>query len=84
MSTATVTTSEALAWIAELFSEPLDHITPETKREDVANWDSLGLLTMMAELDERFQIILSESDIESMLSVGDLLDCLRKNGKLAD
>ena len=84
MSTRTITIKEALDWIAELFGEPVEGITQETKRENIANWDSLGVLTLMADLDDMFEITLSDSQIESIETVGDVLKYLRENGKLSD
>ena len=84
MSARTITTTESLKWIAELFGEPVEAITQETKREDIPNWDSLGVLTLMADLDEMFEITLSDSQLESIATVGDLLKHLRENGNLSD
>ena len=57
-----VTITEALSWIAELFEEPVENIQPETLRDDIESWDSLGILALMASLDEDFDIILSEDE----------------------
>jgi acyl carrier protein len=77
-----MTIDETLSWIAEIFEEPADNIKPETLREDIPNWDSLGVLTLMADMDEKFGIILSDQDMQAMTKVDDILDVLRKNEKL--
>jgi len=77
-------THDALTWIAEVFEEPPGQITIETKREQILGWDSLGTLSLIAGLDERFDIHLSEKDIDGMQRVSDILDILRRNGKLED
>ena len=79
----TMTTNEALKWIAELFEEPPENVTPETQRDDIAAWDSLGVLTLMAALDEKFDIVLTEQEIRGMKKVDDILEILRKNSKLS-
>ncbi|PYM13307.1 MAG: hypothetical protein DME18_09350 [Verrucomicrobia bacterium] len=76
-----MTQEEALHWIAELFEEPRENITPETDRKAIPAWDSLGVLTLMAALDEKFNIILSDKDVRGMEKVADLLQILRRNGK---
>ena len=76
-----MTQEEALDWIAELFEEPREKITPETDRKAIPAWDSLGVLTLMAALDEKFNIILSDKDVRGMEKVADLLQILRRNGK---
>jgi acyl carrier protein len=76
--------SEALAWVADVFETSAEKIRPETKRGDIDAWDSLGILTLMARLDEDFQILLAEDEIQRLRSVGDILDLLRKRGCLAE
>lgn len=74
--------AEALRWIAELFEEAPENIRSDTPRSDIATWDSLGVLTLMADLNERFDITLTAEQIGGMASVADLLEVLRSNGKL--
>lgn len=78
-----MTKEEALKWVAGLFEESAENITPDTARDSIVAWDSLGVLTLMAALDEKFGILLSESDMRAMTKVDDILEVLRKNGKLA-
>jgi len=73
---------EALAWIAETFGEPPGSLTPETTRDEIPTWDSMGVLALMAAMDERFAILLTDDDIRSMSAVDDILAVLRKHGKL--
>jgi acyl carrier protein len=71
-----------VSWIAEVFEEPTGRITIETLRKEIPGWDSLGTLSLMAGLDEKFDIHLSEADIEGLQRVADVLDILRRSGKL--
>ncbi len=73
---------DAVNWIAEVFEEPAGRITADTLRKEIPGWDSLGTLSLIAGLDERFDVHLSETDIEGMQRVSDILDILRRNGKL--
>jgi acyl carrier protein len=73
-------TREALAWIAEVLEESPDRLAEDTPREHIPTWDSLGLLTLMAALDEKFDIQLSEEEMEGMTSIGDILAILRRDG----
>lgn len=84
MSTKFLSPDEALDWLSELFGETDKQIIPETKREDVPSWDSLGDLMLMADLDKKFQIVLSDSDLQAMTKIADVLDYLRKNGNLSE
>jgi acyl carrier protein len=76
--------SEILAWVAEVFETPLEKIRPGTRRDEIESWDSLGILTLMARLDEDFQILLTEDEIQQLRSVQDILNLLRKREMLGD
>lgn len=77
-----MTEEEALKWIAELFQEPAENIKPETERDKIEGWDSLGVLTLMAAFDEEFDILLSEEEMQGLLKVDDILKVLRERGAL--
>ncbi len=76
--------AEALKWIANTFEESPDRLTAETSRDSIPAWDSLGVLTLMAGLDQEFGLLLSDTELRPMKSVQDILDVLQKNGKLSD
>jgi acyl carrier protein len=79
-----MTTQEATTWIAILFQESVESLTPETPRDAVPAWDSLGELTMMADMDEKFGIVLTDSQLRAMTRVDDILQVLRNNGQITD
>jgi acyl carrier protein len=79
-----MTVQETLKWIAELFDESLERISPETPRDAVPEWDSLGVLTLMADMDEKFGIVLTDDELQAMTKVEDIIQVLRKNGKLSN
>ena len=72
--------TELLQWLADLFEEPLVNVRPETPREEIPGWDSLGVLVLMANLDERFGILLSESEIADLQSIGEVLTLINERG----
>jgi acyl carrier protein len=77
-----MTQTEAIAWTAQIFEMAPDQLSPDTHRDNVAAWDSLGVLTLMASLDSDFGIVLTDEDIQSVKTVGDILDVMRRHGKL--
>lgn len=77
-----MTQSEAIEWIAKVFEASPDQLTPDTHRDNVPAWDSLGVLTLMASLDSDFGIVLTDDDVQSVKTVGDILDVIRRKGKL--
>jgi acyl carrier protein len=76
--------SEVLAWVADIFEAPVEKIRPETRRDEIEAWDSLGILTLMARLDEDFQVLLTEEEIQQLRAVKDILNLLRKRDVLGD
>jgi len=82
LAAAIMNIEQALEWIAEVFEESPGRIVTTTLRKEIPGWDSLGTLSLIAALDERFDIHLSEQDIEGMQGVGDLFEILRRAGAL--
>ena len=77
-----MTQRDAVEWIAKVFEISPEQLTPDTLRDDIPAWDSLGVLTLMASLDSDFGIVLTDDDIQAIKKVGDILDVMRRNGKL--
>ncbi len=79
-----ISTSQALSMIAEAINAPEDEVQPEAELEDLEWWDSMGVLLLMAELDERFSIILEEATINSFAKVSDILKILTDADAIVD
>ncbi|HMO61162.1 MAG TPA: acyl carrier protein [Ferruginibacter sp.] len=45
---------------------------------DYAEWDSLSRLSLIASLDEQFNVQIEDSDFEQLKTVGDLLNEVEK------
>jgi acyl carrier protein len=71
---------ELLAWVADVFETPVENIQPQTPRDEIATWDSLGILTLIARMDEDFHILLTDEEIQRLRSVGDVIDLIRGRG----
>lgn len=78
-----MTHGEAIEWVAKVFEVSPGQLTPDTHRDNVPGWDSLGVLTLMASLDSEFGIVLTDDDVQTIKTVGDILDVIRRNGKLS-
>jgi acyl carrier protein len=81
MSNKKVSTAEALTWIADVLDHP-DELTAETPRSAIPGWDSLGMLALMARLDEDYELMLEQDESEQMQSVTDILAVLKRGGVL--
>lgn len=79
-----ISTADALLMLAELFDEAPQGLRPSTPRTAIAGWDSMGALSLMAELDERFGIELSADASRRLLCIDDVLALLRGHGALLD
>jgi acyl carrier protein len=76
--------NEILTWVADVFETPADGIGLGTKRDEIETWDSLGILTLIARMDEDFKILLTEDEIQELRAVGDIVEVIRKHGQVAD
>ena len=75
-----MTRDEALVWLAGVFEEPAENVRPDTAREEIFGWDSMGVLTLMADMDDRFNIRLGAKDLKDMTKVQDVLNVLERHG----
>jgi acyl carrier protein len=67
---------------AAAFPELADDEIPEANVDNVAEWDSLASLTLIALLEEEFGIEISELDLPALSSYADVRDYLRRENRL--
>lgn len=79
-----MSTGEILKVIAEAINEPQDDVRPEVELENLPGWDSMGVLLVMAELDELFGIVLDQETLSSFSQVSDVLKVLKEEGAVAE
>lgn len=53
-------------------------VTPETVREDISEWDSVGHLNLMMALEAAFELSLDIEDIARMTSVPTIMGFISK------
>lgn len=83
MSGTLITVQEALEMMADAFNEPLENLRPDTPRDLIPGWDSMGALMLIAELDERFGLELQAEVSREMRQVQHVLDFLAAHGVLS-
>lgn len=59
-------------------------LTLETLLVDVPGWDSMGVLLLMAEMDERFSITLNEVTLSNLKGVKDIVAVVKNAGLLIE
>lgn len=79
-----ITRAEAVQWVARTFEEPPDRLTEETSRDQIPAWDDLGILTLIANLDQDFGLVLPAGEVQDFRNVGEILEMLKKRGWLSD
>ncbi|WP_137921263.1 acyl carrier protein [Hydrogenophaga sp. 2FB] len=79
-----VPVNEALAMLAECFNLPIEAVHAGLQRDAIDDWDSMGALMLMAELDERFGIELTAEVSREMQRIGDVLAFLKVHGVLIE
>jgi acyl carrier protein len=77
-----MTRNEAVTWLAELFEEPADNVQPDTTLDAIPTWDSLGVLTLLAGLSDRFDVTVEVEELGRLATINDILAVLQRAGKL--
>ena len=78
-----ITEDDAIAMITKVLNEKKVVLARDTALEDVESWDSLGILLLMAELDERFSITVTEDQVTDVETIGDIVDFMAEKGAIA-
>lgn len=60
--------------MSELLEREVDDIDESKALMDELDLSSLEIMTMIADLEEQFQIQIPENDIRGMVTVGDMID----------
>lgn len=66
----------------ELFKTALEienaEINLNTKFRDLENWDSLSFLSMLAMIDEEFDVIIEGNDFRKLITIEDVINEVKK------
>ncbi|MEM1433788.1 MAG: acyl carrier protein [Pseudomonadota bacterium] len=77
------TEQEIIEVVAEAFSVDASDLTPESSRDDVEDWDSMGMLMLMAEFDERYGLVVEEETLAELHTVADIIKLVQTKGDVA-
>ena len=66
-----------------LFQETLEiegdnQLTKETVFRDLEQWDSLAFLSVIAMIDEEYDIVIEGNDFKKLITIGDLMEEIKK------
>ena len=62
-----------------LFGDGVPTLTDKTTAQDVDGWDSLMHITMISEVENRFDVQFSMKDVIGMKNVGEMVDLIEEN-----
>lgn len=65
--------TKKLALIEEALDVEEGSLTPETSLDDVEEWDSIAMLSLIAMLDDEFGKTISGKELKGLKSVADIL-----------
>ncbi len=65
---------------AELFEVPLDSLSEETTQDSIENWDSLGMVNLIAEVEAAFGVKFALLEIAEFRTIGIIKDTLAAKG----
>lgn len=64
---------EKIVLLAKTLQLDRKHLNPDTKLDSLEEWDSLGIMAVIAMLDKKFDIRLKGDEIASLHNIGDIL-----------
>ncbi len=79
-----ITVSALLNLIEALLNVDEGSLTIDTRLVNVPAWDSMGVLLLMAEMDERFGITLNETELANLRGVVDIVNVVKRAGLLTE
>ena len=64
--------------LAESLNLPLEKITPDSKIVEDLGADSLDAVELISRLEDEYNVTVEDEDVESMVTVGDLVNMVEK------
>ncbi len=76
-----MTNDEILEGLTDVFRDVFEDativLTRETTSDDIALWDSMSQVTLVVEINHRFNVKLRSADMEDIRSIANLMDMIR-------
>lgn len=79
-----MSSDEILLWLSQIFEVAPGSLKSGTNRHEIEGWDSIGTLSLMADLDERLGIRPTENELDALGSINDVIALLERNDCLAE
>jgi acyl carrier protein len=62
--------------LADVFSVPLDGITPQSSPETISGWDSIHHMSMVIAVEQEFDVRFAPEEIEQLFTIQAICDAL--------
>jgi len=72
------TMNEKITLLAETLDTDEEILTPAKELEQLEEWDSMGIISVIAMLDKKYGVQLKADQIQALKSVGDILNIMEK------
>jgi len=72
------TMNEKITLLAETLDTDEEILTPAKELEQLEEWDSMGIISVIAMLDKKYGVQLKADQIQALKSVGDILNLMEK------
>ena len=72
--------AEFFSWLETILNEPEGTLSMTTNLEELLGWDSMGMLLLMADLDEMYAIQMTEERLEELVTVRDIANLIDSSG----
>lgn len=70
-------TNAKMELVAELLELEVGDFTPETKLEELEEWDSLAAISYVVMMDEKFGVTANPNDVRNFKTIQDILDSMK-------
>jgi acyl carrier protein len=68
----------------QAFAIERDQVTPKLAYQSIPQWDSVGHMALVAEIENTFNVTLDTDDIIGMSDIAKAVEILRKHGVALD
>lgn len=64
--------------ISQILNVPIEQLDDDSSPDTVQNWDSIKHMSLILALEEKFRVAFSADEVVEMLSVGRIIEVLKK------
>lgn len=66
--------------IAKILLVDPNTVTPETRQEEIEDWDSMTHLVLISDIEQEFDVKFTDDEVTEIESVDDIIELLEQKG----